>query len=632
MKSLRAKLFVSVGAILLIVALISYLLPEFFIKKDIDKASVHMNERFGESRKKINALASLLLSSQISEKTAELEGISAVVKAMKKEELAPLVLASKIAAYSPSLSFVQIEKGEQIALVTPAGTGCHDIATAFEKEVLWVKVGSRHFKATPLQKGTYLLVESASFPPTLSLNALEEKAPSWLEKIEMIQELAREEKAQGILILDDALQHATCVLSDEVFPPPLVLEKSATPFLLLRQTFVGKEVDQVSAVFLENATVWIGFSLSEIAKNMAHVLSRPVIFKGDGEQLGFLPSGALFDPAAANQSLIPYSIESEGFTFIILTPEEEANSLTRFFTKLRAGLVRKISLNQLVTVLLSLSIALLLLGRISKRITHPITLLANASEEISKGHYENLDLPRVEKRDDEVAVLVHSFENMVVSLRDREKIRGVLNKVVSKEIAEEILKNQIVLGGEERVVTMLFSDIRGFTHLSEGISPTVLIGMLNEYMTRMCRLIDQTKGVVDKFVGDEIMALYGAPLPLENPSVKAIEAALLMLDDLKKWNEELKKRGKLIFEIGIGIHTGLVLSGNMGAENRLNYTVIGANVNLAARLCSAAGPMQILISEEVWQEPEVQQKFTCRKLAPLSLKGIERPVSVYEVI
>ena len=149
-------------------------------------------------------------------------------------------------------------------------------------------------------------------------------------------------------------------------------------------------------------------------------------------------------------------------------------------------------------------------------------------------------------------------------------------------------------------------------------------------MTRMCHIIDQTHGVVDKFVGDEIMALYGAPIDLENHAEKTIEAALLMVDELNRWNSE-QGENKPPITVGIGIHTGIAIAGNMGAQNRLNYTVVGANVNLASRLCSVAEPMQILVSEETYHIIKNDQKFHLEKLPPVSLKGIEKPVFVYAV-
>jgi adenylate cyclase len=258
-------------------------------------------------------------------------------------------------------------------------------------------------------------------------------------------------------------------------------------------------------------------------------------------------------------------------------------------------------------------------------------MLSNAAEHLGDGRYADITLPNVEHRQDEVAKLTHSFAGMVGALQDRDKIRGVLHKVVSKEISEEILKRNIDFTGEEKVLTMLFSDIRNFTKMSEGFSPRALITMLNVYLTRMCRIIDATHGVVDKFVGDEIMTLYGAPLPLEGHAILAIQAALAMIQDLIAWNKQREAEGLPTFSIGIGIHTGLVYTGNMGAENRLNYTAIGANVNLASRVCSVAEPMQILVTEETMRAPGVLEKFHFRALEPKMLKGIEDPVILYEV-
>lgn len=307
-----------------------------------------------------------------------------------------------------------------------------------------------------------------------------------------------------------------------------------------------------------------------------------------------------------------------------LSRAEEAREVLTFIDRLGVQFREKLSFGLLGAMVLSFGIALVLLARLSKRMVRPIVQLARASEQLGEGRYEGLTLPRVEGRQDEIAALAHSFGGMVEALRDREKTRGVLNKVLSKEIAEELLRRgSLELGGEERVVTMLFSDIRGFTALSETLEPAALIALLNSYMTEMCRAIDETGGVVDKFVGDEIMALYGAPVAIENPAVRAVEGALQMLERLRRWNGGHAPP----FTVGIGVHTGRVLSGNMGAENRLNYTVIGANVNLAARICGVAEPMQVLLSEATWRE--VEGRFRARALPPRPLKGVGQEVVLY---
>lgn len=308
------------------------------------------------------------------------------------------------------------------------------------------------------------------------------------------------------------------------------------------------------------------------------------------------------------------------------TPDEKA-LIKEQMDHLGDQLLKKISLNLLAIVLFVFFIALILLARLSKQLTQPITQLAEAANKIGHGHYEQVSLPKKKNPTAEFAQLTQSFEEMVGALQDREKIRGALNKVVSKEVANEILKSTIELGGEERIVTLFFSDIRNFTPLSSHFPPKVLIGMLNQYMTHMCRIIDNTHGVVDKFVGDEIMALYGAPLELENQADCALEAATCMIRDLKEWNA---KQTIPPLEIGIGIHTGPVCTGNMGAENRLNYTAIGANVNLAARMCGVAKPMQILVTQETINALKNKNKFHFSSLGPIKLKGIEKPVLLFE--
>lgn len=310
----------------------------------------------------------------------------------------------------------------------------------------------------------------------------------------------------------------------------------------------------------------------------------------------------------------------------------EANSsIKAYMENLRESLFQKISLNLLGATIFVFIIGLLLLARFSKKMTLPIVQLAQAAEEIGKGHFEQLNLPKKEKNPDEITVLAKSFEDMVGALREREKIRGALNKVVSKEVATEILKSDIELGGEERTVTLLISDIRNFTPLSNLFTPKELIQMLNRYMTHMCHIIDQTHGVVDKFVGDEIMALYGAPLEMEDQADRALQAASQMMHDLKEWNSHQLEQGKKTLEIGIGVHTGPVCAGNMGAENRLNYTVIGAHVNLASRMCAAAKPMQVLVSENTIHLLQKQDMFCFEPVPPMTLKGFDQPISLYQL-
>lgn len=219
--------------------------------------------------------------------------------------------------------------------------------------------------------------------------------------------------------------------------------------------------------------------------------------------------------------------------------------------------------------------------KIARDISQPVSELTKATQEVEVGNF-SYRLPA--GGDDEMGLLMRSFDHMVADLSEKEKIRNLLGKVVSQEIANELLTNEIELGGEEKYVTILFSDIRGFTNACEGEKPHRILDLLNIYLTEVANIIESKQGVVDKFIGDAVMALFGAPIQRASDAQNAVEAALAMESMLEQLNVRLEKQGYSNINIGIGIHSGIVVAGNMGSERRLNYTVIGDNVNLSARL------------------------------------------------
>jgi class 3 adenylate cyclase/HAMP domain-containing protein len=318
--------------------------------------------------------------------------------------------------------------------------------------------------------------------------------------------------------------------------------------------------------------------------------------------------------------------------FFLLNPEEIQFAWIREFQNSTKEIVDRILFDMHLAGLGALVLAILLVHRISRKITKPIIQLAQATKEVAQGRLDDvqLSLPPL-KHQDEVAMLCHSFEEMVKGLKEKEKVKGVLNKVVSTEIAQEILKGNVHLGGEEKKVTVLFADIREFTKMTQNMAPQQVIELLNSCMTKISCSIDQNGGVIDKFVGDEAMALFGAPISKEDAAFKAVLSAVEMQEALKNWNLERVSKGMPAIEMGIGIHTGEMLAGNMGAENRLNYTVIGSNVNLAARLCNAAKRMEILITKDTLNEPFVKDRFIYESMPPITLKGFDKQVEVFSV-
>jgi len=215
--------------------------------------------------------------------------------------------------------------------------------------------------------------------------------------------------------------------------------------------------------------------------------------------------------------------------------------------------------------------------------------------------------------------------------REKRRIRGIFSRYVSDRVVEVILKDpsKISLGGERRRITIFFSDIREFTSFSENISPEDVVKILNEYLSRMTDIIFEFQGTLDKFIGDAIMALWGAPYYFEDHAERAIRASIKMQKEIRNLMEKWKKEGFVLKGVGMGINTGDVVVGNLGSEKFVDYTAIGDDVNLAARLEEIASPGQILVSEATFKL--CKDKFDFRKIGGVKVKGKEKEVIVYEV-
>lgn len=274
------------------------------------------------------------------------------------------------------------------------------------------------------------------------------------------------------------------------------------------------------------------------------------------------------------------------------------------------------------------ALALAIAGSVllSRGLTRPVHALVDATSRVAHGDYSaHVDV----RSRDELGRLAGAFNEMTHGLRLKEQYRGVLDKVVSPEIADELLKGEVVLGGENRELSTLFADITGFTALTEGMEPQGVITLINECMERLGRVVEQTGGVVDKYVGDEVMAIFGAPVALPDHAMRAVEAASRMNSELTDLNRARTARGEPPLRVSIGVHSGVVVAGNMGSSNRLNYTVLGEGVNLAARLCQLAGPGEVLVSEATWRA--VQDAVRATPLGDKALKGFSAAVPVYRI-
>jgi adenylate cyclase len=199
---------------------------------------------------------------------------------------------------------------------------------------------------------------------------------------------------------------------------------------------------------------------------------------------------------------------------------------------------------------------------------------------------------------------------------------------VAAQIVSQV--GSVKLGsGEKRPVVIFFSDIRGFTPMAEKMGPDEITTLLTQYFTEMVEIIFEHGGTLDKFIGDAIMAIWGAPIAHEDDASRAIAAAIEMQQVLAELNQKWTGEGRQPVNIGIGINFGEVFAGNIGSERRLEYTVIGDAVNTASRLCDKAGPGEILISEPFYKT--LKKPPPVEALEPLQLKGKARAVAVYRV-
>ena len=227
-----------------------------------------------------------------------------------------------------------------------------------------------------------------------------------------------------------------------------------------------------------------------------------------------------------------------------------------------------------------------------------------------------------------------SFDNARAheELSQRAIERKALERFLSSAIVERILANpdQVHLGGENQTATILFSDIRGFTRLSGNMEPEKVVELLNEFFSEMTDLIFENGGTLDKYLGDGIMALFGAPIAKPDDALRSAKTAIEMQVALARLNSAWESRGQQALQIGIGVNTGPVTAGNIGSSKRMDYTVIGDTVNLASRLCASAAGGQILISELT--KRVLDGSFPARKLDPIFVKGKEKPVEIYEIL
>lgn len=242
----------------------------------------------------------------------------------------------------------------------------------------------------------------------------------------------------------------------------------------------------------------------------------------------------------------------------------------------------------------------------------------------------------------ETAELLTSFANQAAisienarlyeNVAQETTIRTNLQRYLSPTIVNEIIdKNEeLVLGGNRTECSILFADICSFTSISEKLPPEKIVSLLNEYFTAMTKIIFENEGTLDKFVGDALMAVFGVPIYTPHSAVNAVKTGLDMLKKLGELHKKWESEGNPAFKIRIGINTGVVVAGNIGSPERMDFTVIGDSVNLASRIESNARPFSLLISDSTYEK--VKDCVTAKEMEPILVKGKANPVKTYEII
>lgn len=223
---------------------------------------------------------------------------------------------------------------------------------------------------------------------------------------------------------------------------------------------------------------------------------------------------------------------------------------------------------------------------------------------------------------DEIGSLGHAINRMGSGLERREQIEKTFHKYIDKQIADRILEgceSELRIEGKNTKAVVLFADIRGYTTLSEHTPVQDVVKLLNQYFERMVKIVQKHEGVVDKFIGDNLMAVWGVPYEILRAEEKAVRAALEMLAEMQSWNEELKKQGGPSLAIGIGLNAGTVIAGSLGCTEHMEYTVIGDVVNSAQRAESNAKPNEILVTDVIHEK--IKEMIIATPLEPMKVKG-----------
>ena len=416
-----------------------------------------------------------------------------------------------------------------------------------------------------------------------------------------------------------------CFNSEKIFDTPsVVFVYKYGPSNRLHTGIVGFDVQSLTELMSTGSN-----NASLLADSNAHILINPDYGskKVLSEGIEVIIKELLENPSETNTQRVV-----DGVFTAVHQIKDDLFAITTISERSVYAVINRTTYRIILFSLAVLFIAIILIRIFSNGITNPIKELVGAAGQIEKGEFELSIKPRTR---DEIGLLTESFVQMGKGLSEREKLMVFFSKFTNKTIAQKAASGELTLGGENRNATIFFSDIRSFTAMSEKMQPNEVVEFLNVYMTKMVDCVNKTGGVVDKYIGDAIMAVWGAPESSGSPAsdaLNAVTAALMMRVELFKFNKERAAADLPPVKIGCGINSGPVVAGQIGSEERMEYTVIGDAVNLASRTEALNKPFatDVLITENTYNL--IKDKIVVQEMPGVHVKGKTDAIKMFAVI
>jgi len=333
-------------------------------------------------------------------------------------------------------------------------------------------------------------------------------------------------------------------------------------------------------------------------------------------QAGFVEIGPSL--TGRNAFLAYARIPSPGWSLAAVFPRDE------IFAEVQRLYVASILL-AVVGVMMLLGVSIL----VARSMARPLRAMAVAAGRVARGDLE-IDLSHIRSKD-EIGQLAGAFTSMTAGLQERDRIRDTFGRYLTKEVVNKLLesKDGLKLGGERREITMIMSDLRGFTALTSNMTPEEVISFLNRYLGKMVEILVEYHGIVDEIIGDGILAFFGAPEPLEDHPARGVACALKMQAGMEEVNALHEAEGLPRLEMSVAVNTGHVVVGNIGSEKRAKYGAVGSEVNFTGRMESFAVGGQVLVSPRTYDR--LKDILDVRDVLQVEMKGVSGKVALYDV-